>query len=349
MPYQERDSTRTSSYVTVTIGRLTAIWALSESALGGILHGLKVPFTGMVVSAIAVFSIVLMIRTGALRSQLTKSLIIVAIVKAVVSPHSPPTAYLALFIQGGLALLFYQPLKKSLWAAYCLIFAAVMESALQKLIVLTLIFGRDLWLSIDIFANYLWTTLSGSGSELPVQAGMSIIVFYLTIHFLFALGMNLWMGHFLKNMAEKNPQSIYTLYDVSEKRLPRRKKWRISYLIYPLALLLLILTFVIPVFDSSVGLRVLRMLIRSTVILALWYGWLGPRVARGLQKMLRDRQYLYHDEIEQVLWQLPVLRRVFWQEWQRFNQAGRSGYRRFLENLLLILLFARIEEAASRN
>ena len=41
----------------VAIQRLTALWAFSESGLGGIMHALKIPFTGLVVGGMSVIMI----------------------------------------------------------------------------------------------------------------------------------------------------------------------------------------------------------------------------------------------------------------------------------------------------
>ena len=38
---------------TIAIQRLTALWALNECGLGGILHAVKSPFTGLVLGSIA--------------------------------------------------------------------------------------------------------------------------------------------------------------------------------------------------------------------------------------------------------------------------------------------------------
>ena len=333
----------------VSLHRLTALWALSESALGGILHGFKIPFAGMIVSAIAVMSIAFMIRIGARRGDLLKSLLIVATVKAIVSPHSPPTAYLAFFMQGGMALLFYPLLRKHLWAVYGLIFFAVVESALQKIIVLTLIFGQDLWTSIDVFANYLHGLILPGNPPVHWHAGYLVMAFYILIHFLFAIMAALWIRNFFRDMDREEQNAVYILEPDTREIKARKRKIRLTYLIYPLAVILMALTFVVPVFDSGVGFRALRMIIRSTVILGIWYVWLGPIVTRKLHRALRNRQSRYHDDLENILLQLPLLRRVLLQEWHRFKQQDKKNYRSFVEKALYILLFSRIEQAPEKG
>ncbi|MCB0574936.1 MAG: hypothetical protein KDC61_10270, partial [Saprospiraceae bacterium] len=76
--------------------RLTALWAFSESALGGVMHALKIPFTGLLVGGFAVLSIGMIAHVSHRRAgAVLRATMLVVLVKAVVSPHSPPTAYLA--------------------------------------------------------------------------------------------------------------------------------------------------------------------------------------------------------------------------------------------------------------
>src|SRR5688572_9488138 len=82
--------------------RLVAFWVVCEAFAGGIMHAAKIPFTGMVVSSLAVTSIALIAYFIPTKSAILKATIIVAFFKLALSPHSPPTAYIAVFFQGYL-------------------------------------------------------------------------------------------------------------------------------------------------------------------------------------------------------------------------------------------------------
>src|SRR6202008_2387238 len=78
------------------IQRLTALWAFTESGLGGLLHALQIPFTGLVVGGMAVIIISFIAEiSGNNYKQILKSALIVLIVKAMVSPYTPFPAYIA--------------------------------------------------------------------------------------------------------------------------------------------------------------------------------------------------------------------------------------------------------------
>ena len=85
----------------IAIQRLTALWALNECGLGGILHALQSPFTGLLVGSIAMICIALICAFAEKKWQAAMtSLAIVLVIKALVSPHSTPTAYIAVAFQG---------------------------------------------------------------------------------------------------------------------------------------------------------------------------------------------------------------------------------------------------------
>ncbi|HNJ28266.1 MAG TPA: hypothetical protein PLQ40_04880, partial [Ferruginibacter sp.] len=90
------------------IQRLTALWAFTESGLGGIMHALQIPFTGLVVGGMAVIIICLIADLSKHQlKQVLKSALVVLIVKAMVSPHTPFPAYIAVSFQALLGYLLF--------------------------------------------------------------------------------------------------------------------------------------------------------------------------------------------------------------------------------------------------
>lgn len=143
---------------------LTALWAFVEVTLGGFLHALRIPLTGIVVggSAVAIISVLGFYSTNPFKT-IIKSTLIVMIVKAGASPHAPLPAYLAVSFQGfvGATLFFffrYHKIASVLFAIICML-----ESALQKLLLLTIMYGMALWEAIDVFIKKTsWQFYSGN-------------------------------------------------------------------------------------------------------------------------------------------------------------------------------------------
>ena len=135
--------------------KIIGLWALSEAFLGGLLHALKMPFTGLIIGNTAVILITLIARFSDKKGTILKATLIVIIIKGMISPHTPLTAYFAVFIQGLLGELFFY---RNNFPAVSALFLGVITSllsAFQKIILLTLVFGNNLWVSINEFFNFL--------------------------------------------------------------------------------------------------------------------------------------------------------------------------------------------------
>jgi len=91
----------------IPITRLSALWALSESMLGGLLHAAHIPLRGMIISSAAVIIICLIAHFSEKNGEILKATIIVLIIKGAISPYTPFAAYLAVFMQGLLGEIFF--------------------------------------------------------------------------------------------------------------------------------------------------------------------------------------------------------------------------------------------------
>ena len=70
------------------VERLTALWALNEAGLGGLIHAMRVPFTGIVVGSTAVVLIALIAFFAEKKAKaILKATVIVLLIKAAASPH----------------------------------------------------------------------------------------------------------------------------------------------------------------------------------------------------------------------------------------------------------------------
>mgnify|MGYP000349605185 FL=1 len=119
--------------------RLIALWVLCEAMLGGIIHGLKLPVSGLFVGGAAVIIISLMAYYTPQKGSILKATIIVAIFKMMLSPQSPPPAYFAVFFQGLLAELVFFNRKFFTLSCFLLAVLSMVESAIQRILVLMII------------------------------------------------------------------------------------------------------------------------------------------------------------------------------------------------------------------
>ena len=156
--------------------RLVALWVVCEAFGGGIMHGFKIPFSGMIISSLAVTCIILIAYHVPSRSAILKATVIVAIFKLMLSPHSPPTAYLAVFFQGITGQLLFSRKGFFRFSAILLAVLGLVESAIQRILVLVIVYGNQLWEAIDVFIRKL-TGEPGMNSYSLMIAG-----FYIAIH-----------------------------------------------------------------------------------------------------------------------------------------------------------------------
>ena len=123
----------------MAVWKITALWAFSEAALGGILHAFKIPFRGVFVGGSAVILISLIAYFSSNRGTILKSTLLVILIKGIISPHTPVTAYFAVLIQGAIGeLLFFQ---KRFFKTSSLLLGIItlLYSSTQKILILTIV------------------------------------------------------------------------------------------------------------------------------------------------------------------------------------------------------------------
>ena len=166
----------------LAIQRLTALWALNECGLGGFLHALQSPFTGLLVGSFAMICIAFICSLAENKWQsMMTSLAIVLVIKALVSPHTSPTAYIAVVFQGLTGALIYRFIPGFLFSSILFFTLGLIESAIQRLLTLAILYGNTIWEAINIWGAWVakeW------GVILPFSSSRLIIFLYLGIHFI---------------------------------------------------------------------------------------------------------------------------------------------------------------------
>ena len=229
---------------TIRINRLIAMWALSEAALGGVLHAFRIPLTGLVVNSSAVLFMVLIAGVSEKRGTILKAMIIVLIVKGIVSPHSPLAAYVAVAFQGMMGELLLRSKKHLLFASVSLGIITLFQSAIQKILMLTIVYGKVLWESIDIFGNFLISRIPFL-PVLPEQINISLwlISLHIVIHLLAGIGIGIFAARvpaWLENELRTN-HSDYQIKQIPESIEPVRAKKRRRGIKKPSVLIILLL------------------------------------------------------------------------------------------------------------
>ena len=339
------------------VNRLIALWALSEGFLGGILHMAKIPFTGLVLGNVAVILITLISEFSDGKGRILKATIIVLIVKGIISPHTPLTAYLAVSLQGLLGELIFYKRKFPALSALLLGFFVSLLSSFQKIFFLTVIFGKNLWDSIDLFATALFKEffgLTGSG----ISASYWIIGAYASVHIVFGTLTGLYASmlarradSILKNESKKNIYDVNSF--IGEKnnkpKKSKHKKWWLKpggILFFAISLSALVLSYLYPEYSFVKKDSLLIMLARGVLLMFLWFKFVSPLLMNLFKKVLDRKKNKYLGEIENVVNILPLFKSIIAFCWK--DASSEKGLKRlhgfFSLALLNLLTVERIKE-----
>lgn len=324
--------------------RLIALWALAEAMLGGIIHGLKIPVSGLVVGSCAVICICLIAWYVPAKGAIIKATVIVAVFKMLLSPQAPPPAYIAVFFQGLMGeLLFW---NRRFFRVSCIILAvlALLESGFQRILMLTIVYGNDLWKVINDFVNGLTRQKTTTNYSLLIGGG------YVALHLVVGLFIGWWAGglpertvkwreKFRKLKQQVNTTSRDKIRETSamlSAAAKPKKRFKTGLFVIWLVLLGLYIQsyFKIgtPLLPAHISLKIL---LRSLIIILTWYFLAGPLLKRLLHFWLRQKQTQSQVEIRKVLELLPNTQQLVRQSWK--ETADRKGLVRLMETGRFIL------------
>ncbi len=334
------------------IQRLTALWAFTESGLGGIMHALQIPFTGLLVGGMAVIMISYIADLSEHNYyQILKSAVIVLIVKAMVSPYTPFPAYIAVSFQALLGYGLFSLLGVNFLSIVILSTVAMLESAIQKLLVLTLIFGESLWKAMDSMLSLL----ASQFGNIISKGSYWVIGIYLAIYavggFLIA-----WLAFrtikILKTesstfILDTTAVSIFHESDKNKKSKGKSKYRKLWFLI----MLMLVISAVLFLFASDYKqgwVAVAKTVIWTLSAILIWFMLIGPFLTKVIQKILQKKESKYNDEVLKVLSFLPVLRQLTALAWQQ-SKLYRGLKRWYFFFAALIHATLTYSESVSKN
>lgn len=307
--------------------RLIALWVLCEAMLGGIIHGFKIPVSGLVVGSCAIICICLIAWYAPAKGSIIKATIIVAIFKMMLSPQAPPPAYIAVFFQGLLGeLLFW---KRRFFTLSCILLATLglLESGLQRILMLTIVYGNDLWKVVNNFFNGLTRQKETTNYSLLIGGG------YVILHLITGLFVGWWASLLPKRIEQWNKEGKYSINvkNIQEKEIvaPVKKRKRFKkglFLVWLLLIGLYVQSYYkigTPLLPSHISLKIL---LRSFIIVLGWLFIVGPLLKQLLHWWLKKKQAVSQQEVQEVLELLPTLQQLVTQCWK--ETANNKGWKR---------------------
>ncbi len=334
--------------------RIIALWGFSEAAFGGILHALKIPFTGLFLGSAAVIFISLIAHYSRDKSAILRATLIVVLVKAFVSPYSPLTAYFAVALQGTLGYLFFSTIKYERMAALLLGFFSLFFSALQKLILLTLLFGTGLWNSIDLFVDFVLSQIQVLHHSQSFSFSLVIIALYTGLHIIVGIYVGI-KSSLIPQWVDKKSRSFERLgfdfqksedHFIEKKKYKKRPWWRRSsgISLFVFLIVLMMLSYFFPQLGKNRAYDILFMMLRSIIITIIWFSILSPFILKHFKRFIEKNKFKHASEINNITILFPNFNRIINFCWKASAPLkGIKRIRMFLSNSLALLLFLEIK------
>lgn len=316
------------------IQRLTALWAFAESGLGGIMHALQIPFTGLVVGGMAVIIISMIAELAEHQyRQILTSTLVVLIVKAMVSPYTPFTAYIAVAFQALLGYSLFSVFSVNFISIALLCVVAMLESAIQKLLVLTLFFGASLWKAMDSMVAFI----AGQFGFIISSGSYWIIGIYLAMYLIGGFFIAWFTYRMIKKYSADIPAYYIEIIPVltTDEISTKSKRYKKIGVLVVLMICLSALLFVFAADKKQGWVEVIKTISWTLSAILIWFMLIGPLLTNALKKLLRKKESRYSDELLSILSFLPVLKllaRLLWQQSKSYR--GFKKWTFFLSSLI---------------
>lgn len=311
---------------------------MSESGLGGVMHAFNSSFTGLVLGSIAVILISLIWDLSENKwKSLLSALTIVLVVKAAVSPHSNLTAYLAVSFQALVGGAIYSVIPSIRIGAILFGVIALVESAVQKIIVLYVLYGNTLIEAINEFG--VWVS-NKTGYILPFTTTKTLVFIYLFIFLIGGLVSGIFISYIIRSIRNnwENPDYILHLdaestNTTNKKKNKRRSLWLMMGIMAFLLLVLMIYGYFSGGWDKG-----LYVFVRTILILLTWYLLVAPFAKRILFNILNRRKVELSSEINHVFDLIPYLKLIVTKAWR--ESSGINIFNKWYQFILTTILYA---------
>lgn len=321
------------------IFRFTALWAFIESGVGGLLHILQLPFSGVFLTGCSILIISLIyVMSDFKAKEVFKSLSLVLIIKLALSPQTPFTAYIAVSFQAVISLVIYYFFNVNFISILFISLLTYWESAFQKVIVLTILFGKNLYQSIDEFVNkYI-------GNLFPIlhnHASFYLLSVYFLVYTLAALAMAFIIHRSIKILI-KGKGYLEVIKEKEKEELPEISEDQnnfktISYFKILLAVLLFLISIMYFIADVN---KLGHYLAKTLFVFIVWFFVFIPFFKYCIILILKKKQTELKTQYQDILNFFPRIKLFTIQAYM--ESKDKSGFNKlncFFERLILLIIF----------
>ncbi|MES2654884.1 MAG: hypothetical protein V4620_04800 [Bacteroidota bacterium] len=318
-----------------SIYKLTALWAFTECSLGGLMHLFKIPFTGFFVGGFAVIMIGLIAYFSKQNFRtILQATILVILVKAAVSPQSPPPAYFAVLFQGFFGAVIFGGMGFNRFSAMLFGAVAMVESSLQMIISKTIFYGMDFWKAIDLLFQNI---LKDFGLSTTLSFSFWLIFLYVLLYAIWGLLLGFWCSQLPFKLTDKwelitpRLQTIHNTAIPTPKQGPYRKlKW------LGVVFTLLFIITVLLMNGEQIG-KAWFIVLRTILVVSILYFVVAPLIQYIIKRFSADRQ----TQINAIVNDLPAIKQTALLAYTLAseNKKGFAKYREFVWILITLTLY----------
>lgn len=273
--------------------------------------------------------------------------LLVILVKFAASPQSPFPAYIAVGFQGLMGALLYRLIPSFTAASLLFGIVAMLESAFQKLLFMTLIFGKSVWEALDKFFEAVLKDFA-----LPADFSFSywLIMAYAALYALWGLLLGIWIARLPKKIQAKAAEVSTAFYQMNETGVEHitvagKKKGRNK-----LVSVFIVMAIIVVIFlwgDEKNAEKAWYVVLRTLSALLLLFGIVIPLFNRALQGWLAKGSSKHKEALQTILDLQPELKRMVKPAYRMAsaNHKGLRRYSRFLFILIVITLYPIYEPA----
>jgi len=235
-----------------------------------------------------------------------------------VSPYSPFGAYVAVSFQALLGALLLTNFSWKGASLMVLGMVTFLESALQKLLILTIVYGTGFWQAINIYGASVQKKLDFVSETSTTSV---LVTTYLVVYGICGILAGFFIKDMIKIISNKKQKDFYLEPDDLSTEKSKSKKLFKSKVIWVwlFTVILIVLAFTFfgdELFGWKEGVYIM---LRSFLILMLWYLVIGPFLLKVVQKYLRKKESQYKEDISNAMDLFPYFRQIIAFTWNETN------------------------------
>lgn len=318
-----------------SIYKLTALWAFTECSLGGLMHLFKIPFTGFFVGGFAVIMIGLIAYFSRQNFKtILQATVLVILVKAAVSPQSPPPAYFAVLFQGFIGAIIFGGMGFNRFSAMLFGTLAMIESSLQMIISKTIFYGMSFWKAIDLLFQNI---LKDFGLSTTLSFSFWLIFSYVLLYALWGLLLGFWCSRLPFKLEDKQALITPQLQAIQQTEMPIPKQGPYKRLKWLGVVFTVLFIITVLLMNGEQTGKAWFIILRTIVVVSLLYFVVAPFIQYLIKRFSANRQ----TQINAIVNDLPAIKQTALLAYTLAgqNKKGLARYREFVWILITLTLY----------